>query len=252
MPPAPSGGMFQGSSPKLTFIFGAIAGFALASIIALAIILPQAYSSKKSTNTAVAAAPTNTAAAATFSAPKAVSDADYIRGNKNAKLTILEFSDYECPFCKSFHPSMLSVMDTYKDKVRWVYRQFPLSFHQNAAKESEAGLCVGKLGGEEKFWTFTDEIFKRTTSNGTGFALADLGPLAKEIGVNQSKFQSCLDSGEMAATVQAQEADGTAAGVTGTPTAILLDSNNKFIKAIPGAYPLDQVKTMIDEALTKV
>ncbi len=254
MPPAP-GGLFQGSSPKLTFIFGLIAGIGVTAIVGLAIVLPRAYGTKNAnstTTTTAAAATTNTSTGQTFSSPKPVTDADYIRGNKDAKLTLVEFSDYECPFCKSFHPTLLTIMDQYKDKVRWVYRQFPLSFHANAPKEAEAGLCVGKLGGQDKFWAFSDKIFERTTSNGTGFALTNLGALAKEVGVNQDKFQACLDSGEMTATVQAEEADGTASGVTGTPTALLLDSNGKVITGIPGAYPLDQVKGFIDDALTKV
>ena len=254
-PVTPAGGMFQGSSPKLTFIFGIIAGVAVTTIIGLAIVLPKAYGSPKSTSTTtgtVADANTNTTAAPTYTAPKAVSDADYQRGNKNAKVVLVEFSDYECPFCKSFHPTMKdSVMKDYGDKVLWVYRQFPLSFHQNAEKEAEAALCVGKLGGQDKFWAFSDKIFERTTSNGLGFALTDLGPLAKEIGVNQTKFQQCLDTGEMTATVQAQQADGTAAGVSGTPTTLVLDNKGKFITAIPGAYPYSQVKTYIDQALAQ-
>lgn len=255
LPPAP-GGMFQGASPKLTFVFGLIAGVAFSGLVGLALILPGFVGKSKTANTAVAdttTTNTNTAPAApTYSAPKAVSSADYARGNKKAKVVLVEFSDYECPFCKTFHPTMANqVMKDYGDKILWVYRQFPLSFHQNAQKEAEAGLCVGKLGGTDKFWAFSDKIFERTTSNGTGFSLDALGPLAKEVGVNQSKFQSCLDSGEMTAAVQAEEADGGAAGVSGTPTTLVLDSNGKFLSAIPGAYPYDQVKQTIDAALAQ-
>lgn len=251
--PAPRG-MFDGASPKLTFIFGIIAGVALSGLIGLGLVLPG-YVSKSKTTTPTAAADTtntNSAAAPTYSAPKAVSDADYVRGAKNPKLYLVEFSDYECPFCKQFEPIMKNqVLKDYGDEVQVVYRQFPLSFHQNAEKESEAALCVGKLGGNDKFWAFGDKIFERTTSNGTGFSLDALGPLAKEVGVSQSKFQDCLDSGEMAATVQAQQADGTAAGVSGTPTTLVLDSSGKFISAIPGAYPYDQVKQTLDAALAQ-
>lgn len=253
LPPS-SGNMFQGASPKLTFIFGLIAGVAATAIVAMAIILPRAYGSTKTKTTTAAAATTNTntATGPTFTNVKAVSDSDYLRGDKKAKLTLVQYSDYECPFCKSFHPTMLQVMKDYAGQVNWVYRQFPLNFHANAAKESEAGLCVGKLGGQEKFWDFTDKIFERTTSNGTGFALTALGPLAKEVGVNQTKFQKCLDSGEMTATVNAEEADGTAGGVTGTPSTLLVDGSGKTITGIPGAYPLDQVKQIIDQALKQV
>ncbi len=256
-PLAPTKGLFDGASPKLTFIFGLIGGVALTAIVGLLFVLPKAYSSSKttkSTNTAAAAVTnTNTTPAApTFSNVKAVASTDYIRGDKNAKLTLIEFSDYECPYCKSFHPTMIELMKEYAGKIRWVYRQFPLSFHANAPKEAEAALCAGKLGGQDKFWAFSDKIFERTTSNGTGFALTALGALAKEVGVNQTKFQSCLDSGEMAATVQAEQADGTTGGVNGTPSTLLVDQNGKTLTGIPGAYPLDQAKTYIDQALAQL
>ncbi len=248
-------GMFQGASPKLTFIFGLIAGVAATAIIGLAIILPRAYGAgknKTATTTTTTPTTTNTAAAPTYTAPKAVTDADYSRGNKNAKVVLVEFSDYECPYCKQFHPTMKdNVLKDYGDKVRWVYRQFPLSFHQNAEKEAEAGLCVGKLGGNDKFWEFSDKIFERTTSNGLGFALDALPGLAKEVGVNETKFKNCLDGNDMQAAVQAEIADGTAAGVSGTPTTIVIDNKGNYITSIPGAYPYSQVKTFIDQALSQ-
>lgn len=252
----PSTSMFQGASPKLTFLFGLVTGIAITALVGALIILPKAYGSgtkKTSGSTTTPTTNTGTAgdpAAPTFNDVKAVGSDDYIRGKSDAKLTLVEYSDYECPFCKNFHPTMLQVMTEYGDQVRWVYRHFPLSFHANAPKEAEAALCVGKLGGADKFWDFTDKIFERTTSNGTGFALANLGPLAKEVGVNQAQFQSCLDGGEMADRVTAETADGTTGGVSGTPTTLLVNTaTGKTITGIPGAYPYAQVKTYIDNAL---
>ncbi|MBI3379951.1 thioredoxin domain-containing protein [Candidatus Gottesmanbacteria bacterium] len=179
--------------------------------------------------------------------PELTSD-DRIRGNKNAKIALIEYSDYECPFCKRFHPTMQQVMKEYGDKVKWVYRDFPLNFHQNAQKEAEGGRCINELGGNDAFWKYTDAIFDRTTSNGTGFALDKLGPLAAEVGVNQAKFQSCLDSGKYTKAVQDQEALGSSEGVTGTPGTIILTANGDT-QLIPGALPFEQVKPMIDKAL---
>lgn len=248
--------MFDGASPKLTFWFGFAGGFALAAIVGMAFFFISGSSlskAKTSDTTTAAAAGTNTAAAApTYGNVKAVSDSDLVRGDKNAKLTLVEFSDLECPYCKQFHPTMKQLLSDYAGKVKWVYRNFPLSFHQNAEKEAEAQLCVGKLGGQNKQWDFIDKIYERTTSNGTGFALDALGPLAKEVGVNQTQFQKCLDSGEMAATVSAEEADGTSGGVSGTPTTLLVGPDGKTIDAIPGAYPAAQAKTYIDNALAKI
>ncbi len=127
-----------------------------------------------------------------------ITDADYYRGNKDAKVTLVEYSDFECPFCKRFHPTMLQVMKEYGDKVKWVYRHFPLSFHANAQKAAEASECVGKLAGNDAFWKFTDLYFERTTGNGTGFALDKLADLGAEAGANKTSVQTCLDSNEMA------------------------------------------------------
>lgn len=177
-----------------------------------------------------------------------ITDEDYYLGNKNAKVVLVEYSDLECPFCKSFHPTMQQVIKDYGDKVKWVYRHFPLSFHANAQKEAEATECAGKLGGNDAFWKYTDAIFERTTSNGTGFALDKLAPLAKELGLNESSFKQCLDSGEMTKKVTDQMAKGSEEGVTGTPGTIVVDSKGEA-QLIPGALPYDQVKTYIDNAL---
>ena len=176
---------------------------------------------------------------------KPVTDKDHIRGNKNAKVTIVEYSDLECPFCQRFHPTMKEILQTYGDKVNWVYRHFPLSFHANAQKESEASECVAELGGNDAFWNYVDKIFERTTSNGTGFALDKLGPLAAEVGVNQVQFQSCLDSGKYTKLVQDQIADGTSAGVSGTPSTFI---NGQLVV---GAQPVSAFKTIIDQELSK-
>lgn len=179
---------------------------------------------------------------------KEVTDKDHIRGNKNAKITLVEYSDYECPFCKSFHPTMQSLMKTYGEKIRWVYRDYPLSFHANAQKEAEASECIAGLGGDDAFWKYTDAIFERTTSNGTGFALDKLGPLAAELGVNQTTFQQCLDSGKYAQHVKDQIADGTTGGVSGTPSTFVVNAKGET-KLVVGAQPVDAFKTVIDQAL---
>jgi len=170
-------------------------------------------------------------------------DTDYVRGAKNAPVTLVEYSDLECPFCKRFHPASLQLLQEYAGKVQMVFRHFPLSFHANAQKEAEAAECVGKLGGASKFYSFIDKIFERTTSNGNGFTLDKLGPLAREVGVSQSKFQSCLDAGEFTAKVQSDLQEGSQYGVGGTPTT--------FVNGTPveGAVSYEQLKAVVDEAL---
>ena len=179
---------------------------------------------------------------------KDVSNDERIRGNKNAKVTIVEYSDFECPFCQRFHPVTQELMKTYGDKIRLVYRDYPLPFHANAQKEAEAGRCIAELGGSDAFWNYADKIFERTASNGTGFALTDLGPLAKEVGVNQQSFQQCLDTGKYAKAVKDEMADGNLAGVNGTPTTFIIDDKGKT-QMLVGAQPVDAFKTVIDQIL---
>ena len=98
------------------------------------------------------------------------------------------------------------------------------------------------------FWKYTDTIFERTTSNGTGFALDKLGPLAAELGVDQSRFQECLDSGKYEQFVKDQIAEGTASGVNGTPATFVINDKGEN-ELIVGAQPIDAFKSIIDKNL---
>ncbi len=194
------------------------------------------------------AAPEQQAPELNLDAMPAVTDKDHIRGDKNADLVLVEYSDLECPFCKRFHPTMQQVLQEYGNKVAWVYRHYPLSFHQNAQKEAEASECVAEQGGNDVFWSFVDKIFEKTESNGTGFALEDLKPLAEEVGVNGAQFQECLDSGKYANYVKKDMDGGTKAGIQGTPGTVIVAKDGKK-DLINGALPYDQVKTQLDALL---
>lgn len=194
--------------------------------------------------------PTNPGSAPKPGPVKPVSKDDHIRGDKNAKVTLIEYSDLECPFCARFHPTAKQLLDEYKGKVNWVYRHFPLSFHANAQKEAEASECAAELGGSDAYWKYVDAIFERTTSNGTGFALDKLAPLAKEIGLDEKKFKDCLDGGKMTARIQKDFSDGQSAGVDGTPGSILLTKSGKSA-LIPGAVPYDTLKSQLDQLLAQ-
>lgn len=176
---------------------------------------------------------------------------DHILGNPNAKVALIEYSDFECPFCKRHFDTIKQIESAYKDDVMIVYRHFPLSFHQNAQKEAEASECVAELGGNDAFWKFHDAIFTRTAAGGTGFALDKLPALAKELGLDEAKFKTCLDSGKYAQKVQQQETEGSASGVDGTPGNIIVNLDTNENKLISGAYPFDNFKTVIDKYLGK-
>lgn len=226
-----------------------IASFFLGSLVTRVQLLENGTSGNPAEQLAAAPQPAgDPAAQAPTGDLDPVSDSDHIRGNKDAKVMLVEYSDFECPFCKQFHPTLQEVMDTYGDDVAWVYRHYPLDFHQNALKEAEASECVAELAGEDAFWEFADKIFERTTSNGTGFALDKLGPLAAEVGADQAAFQSCLDSGKYTQKVKDQMAKGTSAGVTGTPATFVV-AEGKDPQIISGAQAIDSVKTLVDQAL---
>ncbi len=195
-----------------------------------------------------AAQPNQPAAETPTGVAPPITKADHIRGDIRAPLIWIEYSDFECPFCKRFHPTMLRMLEEYAGKIKFVYRHFPLSFHQNAQKEAEASECANELGGTKAFWKYTDLIFERTTANGTGFALDALVPLAKEIGLNETKFKNCLDSGKYAAHVQQDEAGGQGAGVNGTPGSFLIGKDGKA-QLLSGALPYEQVKAAIEAQL---
>ncbi len=176
-------------------------------------------------------------------------DEDHVRGNRNARILLFEYSDLECPFCKRFHPTAKQIVDTYKGEVAWVYRHFPLDqIHSKADKEAEAIECANELGGEDGFWKMTDKIFEVTPSN-NGLDPAELPKIATQIGLNETKFKSCLDSGKYAAHVEEDYQGGIKAGITGTPGNILLDTKTSKTKLIPGALPFDQFKIAIDDLL---
>jgi len=178
-----------------------------------------------------------------------VTASDHILGNPSAKVVIVEYADLECPFCKEFSPVLQEAEQSFGGQVALVYRTYPLSFHQNAEKEAEAQECAAAQGGNNAFWKYTDAIFTQTTSNGTGFALDALAPLAGQQGLNETTFATCLNSGMYASKVSQTEAAGSAAGVAGTPTSFVI-KHGAVVQTIPGALPYDQVKTILQTALT--
>ncbi|MDH3354872.1 MAG: DsbA family protein [Chromatiales bacterium] len=175
-------------------------------------------------------------------------DTDHIYGNPKAPITLVEYSDFECPYCKRFHFSAKEFVDNSDGKVNWVYRHFPLSFHNpGAQKEAEASECAAKQGGNDSFWKYTNLIYMRTKSGGKGFPVTQLTKLAEEIGLNKKSFEKCLNSGSMAKRVGDDFANGSAAGITGTPGNILV--NNKTGRSIflNGAVPLQKLNAALKQ-----
>lgn len=178
-----------------------------------------------------------------------VSSDDHIRGNPNAPVKIVEYSDTECPFCKRFQTTMQQLMADYgaSGKVAWVYRHFPLDqLHSKARKEAEATECAGELGGNEKFWSYLDRLMEITPAN-NGLDLAELPKIAQYVGLDVSKFNACLDSGKYAKKVQEQLTNAEATGGRGTPWSIVVGPDGKKYP-LSGAQPLSAIKQLVDLA----
>lgn len=179
---------------------------------------------------------------------KPVGADEHILGNSNAKVTVVEYSDSECPFCKVFHNTMQQVMTKTSGKVSWVYRHYPIAqLHPKAFHESVAMECAWEQGGNDTFWKYADELFVRTTSNNR-LDVAELPKIAKDIGINVDAFNTCLSTEKYSDKVKADMADGETVGVNGTPSSFIL-KNGKVVDTIEGAQPLEVVMQKIETAL---
>ena len=179
-----------------------------------------------------------------------ISAADHIRGNSNAPVTIVEYSDTECPFCKRFHETVKQVMDEYgKDgRVAWVYRNFPLDqLHPKAQSEAVALECAGDQGGNDTFWAYTDRLYEVTPSN-NGLDPVELQNIAKYVGLDVAQFNTCLTSGTFTKRVQDDVQNAAATGGNGTPWSIVVSKSGKKYP-LSGAQPYEAVKKLIELAL---
>jgi protein-disulfide isomerase len=175
-----------------------------------------------------------------------VTEADHIRGNPNAPIMIVEYSDFDCPFCKNFHETMVKIMNEYgvDGKVAWVYRHFPLEqLHPSAPQIALASECVAKLGDDEAFWKFADLVFgERGTNEPTN--MLRLPEFAKSAGVSESDFESCVSAQETKSLVEEDFANGVSIGVRGTPYSVIVVGDQQF--PISGAQPYNAVKQIVD------
>ncbi len=178
-------------------------------------------------------------------APVELTDTDHRLGPSNAPVTIVEYSDLECPFCKSFHPIMEAVVEQYNGKVSWVYRHFPLKgSHPNAVLRAQGAECVAEVAGNDAFWAYLSDLFEQD-SHDTADALQDL---AAEHDVDTVAFRECLDSEKYIELVDSQFEDGLRVGVSGTPTSILIAPDGQQI-TFSGAVPINGMMKLIDSVL---
>lgn len=235
-------------SPKQTFLFGLVGGILILCTVGFFVLLGvmlsnDAEASGTVTRTAPAVnQPTNNQPTAPGIAtkPRAVDEKeDHIRGAKNAKVTVIEYSDFECPFCARFHPTMQRLIENYPNDVRWVYRHFPLeSIHPKARPLAVASECASEQG---KFWEFADAIIEDT---GAG----SLESYATKVGLNYAKLQSCVDSGKYDDVVSADAQEAVAAGGQGTPFSVIIGPDGEMVP-LSGAQPYEAVEAAVKNLL---
>jgi protein-disulfide isomerase len=177
---------------------------------------------------------------------------DHVLGDPNASIVLIEYSDFDCPFCKSFHDTMNRIIDEYgvESDVSWVYRHFPIaSRHPNATRVAEASECVAELGGNDAFWAFSDLVFgERDTNEPTN--IVRLEEFAETAGVDGAAFTTCLDSGRHTDAVQEDLDNAMAIGANGTPFTVVMVGDQ--LGTINGAQPYSVVKGVIDNLLNQL
>lgn len=172
-----------------------------------------------------------------------------VRGDANAPVTLIEFSDFQCPFCKRASPTVNQVLTDYQGRVKLVFMHYPLSFHQNAQKSAEAFECAKD---QSKEWEYHDKLFELGQADGAGLEVPDLKQYAVTLGLDATRFNSCLDGGEKAAAVRADVAqldaksqEFAAWGIDGIGTPTFLVNG----KPLVGAQPFAAFKAAIDAEL---
>jgi protein-disulfide isomerase len=219
----------------VALVVGFLAGFWLSQLVDEDIVVP----SNIAVGSPAPAAPGAAAPAQTN--VKVDIEGRPFKGPKDAKVTVVEFTDYQCPFCKRHFDEVLpTLLKEYGDDVRYVVKNFPVTqIHQYAQKAGEAAECAYEEGGDEAFWKMHDRLFE----NQQQLTVDDLKKHADTVGVGGDDFDSCLDDGDQASVVQKDMTEAQGFGVTGTPTFVI---NGTVYK---GAANLDAFKSRIDLAL---
>lgn len=180
-----------------------------------------------------------------------ITEDDHILGSPNAKITIIEYSDIDCPFCKNFHETMKQVIDEYgpSGDVAWVYRHFPLtSIHPNAARHALASECVADLGGNDAFWSFLDVLFENAPGNQQTDP-SRYSEFAAEVGIDTAAFEACIADDSKMAEIEDSFNTALAAGATGTPFNVVIVEGEEPV-SFSSALPFEQMKAVIDQILS--
>ncbi|HZP94637.1 MAG TPA: thioredoxin domain-containing protein [Burkholderiales bacterium] len=176
---------------------------------------------------------------------------DHVRGNPSAEVSLIEYTDFECPFCKRFHSTAKGLLERFGGRVNWVLRHYPLPFHEPAARdEAVAAECAARLGGNDAFWKYSDGLFQRTRSNGRGLPEDNaLSKLAASLGLNADAFGRCLRDDKIAKRIDEDVADGSAIGIQGTPTSVIRNNRTGATEVKVGALLQEEIAGAIQPML---
>ena len=175
---------------------------------------------------------------------------DHVLGNPDALISIIEYSDFECPYCQSFHTTPKQLVEIYGGRVNWVYRHFPLPFHNPVAqKAAEASECVTELGGNEAFWYFTDALYARGPIGDLNQSMVDKMTLVEELDLDAAEFIECLDSERYKARVEEDLREGSQIGINGTPGTVVLNNKSGEVRLVVGAQPTKVLAAAIEQII---
>ncbi len=245
--------MLSGLSAKAAYLFGILTGVAVMSLIGFVIVATIAFRPAKTTTattTGAVAGATDTNTAPTQqgiidpagdpSAIRAITKDDHQRGPADAPITLIEYTDFQCPFCSQVHPTLARLMTDYPDKIRLIVRNFPLEqLHPQARPAANAAECVAELSGNDAFWKFADTVF----ANQSQLSADYLVEAAIQAGAKEKAVKDCIAAKTYDQRIATDQNEGSAAGVSGTPATFV---NGKLIS---GALPYEQFKAYVDSIL---
>lgn len=167
---------------------------------------------------------------------------DHIIGSPTAPIVLIEYSDFQCPYCEMIYPTLKKIVDESKGQIAWVYRQFPLtSIHPQANPAANAAECIAAQLGNDGFWKYTETVFKNQAQLSATYS----AQLAQQLGANMTQYNQCVSNSTYQKNIDADTKEVEGIGGTGTPYVVVLNTKTGKAAVIPGALPYDQAMSVI-------
>ena len=216
------------------------------SILIAGVVIAGAilYTNRHPAPAAVAAAAGAAAPAAAANVP-APSASDHIIGSPTAPIVMVEYSDFQCPYCQMIYPSLKQIQSTSNGQIAWVMREFPLyQIHPNAMPAANAAECIAAQTGNDGWWKFVEDDFANQSGIGTAFFTAE----AQKLGVDMTKYNSCVSNSTYLTKIEGEITDAENSGGNGTPFTVIINTKTGKQYPVSGALPLAQIEAVINQA----